>query len=91
MKTKIAAIALLLLTTGASGVAAASEYPCRSPEWNVWVEMQVNTRGLLGDVEVGSLVWQQAVESRLPAASWPSRNSVLWCAAVEQKLASLKK
>lgn len=91
MKTKIAAIALLLLTSGLSDTALASEYPCRSPEWNEWIESIVNTRALLGDVDVGSQVWQQAVESRLPATSWPSRNSVLWCAAVEQKIVSLKK
>ncbi|WJM85373.1 hypothetical protein QUF31_20205 [Dickeya chrysanthemi] len=91
MKTNIAAIALLLLTSSFSGTVLASQYPCRSPEWNNWIESLVNTREQLGNVDIGSPVWQQAVESQLPASSWPSRNSVLWCAAVEQKIAALKK
>ncbi|SLM64406.1 MULTISPECIES: hypothetical protein [Dickeya] len=91
MRKKYVAVALLTLAASMSGTAAASNYPCRSPEWNLWIESLVNTRDQYSNLEIGSPIWQQAVESRLPASSWPSRNSVLWCATVEQKIASIKK
>lgn len=90
MKKHYAAIALLALASGVSSIASASDYPCRSTEWNLWIESIVNTRAQYSNIEIGSLVWQQAVESRLPVAAWPSRSSILWCATVEQKIASLK-
>ncbi|AXW85879.1 hypothetical protein AU509_11670 [Lonsdalea britannica] len=83
---KILAIAVLLFSAGSATAATA---PCRSLEWNLWVESELNILGQSQiSVQIGSTTWQQAVESKLAAKSWPNKTSVLWCNAVEQRIAA---
>ncbi|WP_192459131.1 hypothetical protein [Musicola keenii] len=88
MKKTLSITTLLLLVAGYIGTASAASLPCRSPEWNVWVESQLSIRSTYPNLEIGSTSWQQAVEGKLKAKGWPARNSVLWCAVVEKALSS---
>ncbi|MFP1892381.1 hypothetical protein ACLEEJ_10000 [Lonsdalea quercina] len=86
---KILAIAVLLFSAGSATAATTTTAPCRSLEWNLWVESELNILGQSQiNVQIGSTTWQQAVESKLAARSWPNKTSVLWCNAVEQRIAA---